>query len=111
VHRNAHTTLQAAADIVAVPGNTLRNIGIDAACKEETASVFDSCVVRRDEHDESNDSGAEEADHEHAASLQAIREIAAADTADAGCHVGGDGHQLGGFVRVAQGADDGGEEE
>ena len=55
VHRHADTAFGRAADVVAVPGDALGDVGVDAAGDEEDADVFDGVVLGGDEHDESDE--------------------------------------------------------
>lgn len=56
VHGDAYSALQGAADVVAVPGDTLGDVGVDAAGEEKAAGVLDSIVVGDYEHQEADDS-------------------------------------------------------
>lgn len=85
---------------------TLRYVGIDACSEKETSSVLDACVVGRDQHDEANNGRAEEADHEDATSLHAIREPATRDTEDTCHNVWRHGHQLSSVIGISQRSDD-----
>jgi len=53
--RNANTTLRGATDVVAVPGHTLRDVGVDTDCGEEGANVLDSVIIAGVEHREADD--------------------------------------------------------
>lgn len=55
VHRHTDTAFGGAADVVAVPGDALGDIGVDAAGDEEDADVFDGVVLGGDEHDEADE--------------------------------------------------------
>ena len=55
VHRHSDAAFGRAADVVAVPGDALRDVGVDAAGDEEDANVFDGVVLRGDEHDEADE--------------------------------------------------------
>ena len=55
VHSHSDTAFGRAADVVAVPGDALRDVGVDAAGDEEDANVFDGVVLRGDEHDEADE--------------------------------------------------------
>jgi len=57
VHCHADTAFGRAADVVAVPGDALGDVGVDAAGDEEDADVFDGVVLGGDEHDEADESG------------------------------------------------------
>lgn len=54
VHGHSDAALGRAADVVAVPRDALRDVGIDAAGDEEDADVFDGVVLGRDEHYEAD---------------------------------------------------------
>jgi len=55
VHGDTNTALQGAADIVAIPGNTLRHVGVDARREEEATSILHTCRLRGHEHDQTDD--------------------------------------------------------
>ena len=55
VHSDADTTLERAANVVAVPGHTLRHVGVDTGSQEEATGVLDSGVLGRNQHDEADD--------------------------------------------------------
>jgi hypothetical protein len=42
------------ADVVAVPGDSLRDVGVDAAGDEEDSNVFYDVVLAGDQHDEAD---------------------------------------------------------
>lgn len=54
MHRDADATLQRAADIITIPGDTLWHVGVDAAREEEAAGVLDLAVIGGDKHDKTN---------------------------------------------------------
>jgi hypothetical protein len=54
VHGDADTALGAAADVVPVPGDSRRDVGVDARGGEEAADIFDFGVVGGDEHREAD---------------------------------------------------------
>lgn len=45
VHGDPDTALDGTADIVAVPGHTLRHVGVDAGSDDEAGEVFDVVVL------------------------------------------------------------------
>jgi len=55
VHSDTNTTLDATANVVAVPGDTLGYVGVDTGSGEESAGVLDVVVVGADLHDEAAD--------------------------------------------------------
>lgn len=55
VHSHSNTAFGRAADIVAVPGDALGHVRVDAAGNEEDADVFDGVVLGGDEHDEADE--------------------------------------------------------
>lgn len=56
VHSHSNTAFGRAADVVAVPGDALGHVRVDAAGNEEDADVFDGVVLGGDEHDEADES-------------------------------------------------------
>lgn len=107
VHGNADTTLDAATNVVAVPGHTLGNVGVDSHGEEETTGILDMGVLRRDQHNKTKDRHKAEADHEDASSLESVGRPAASDTAETSNDVWWDSHQLCGVVGVSEGPDNG----
>lgn len=81
---NADTSLYATTNVVAIPSDTLRYIGVDTAGSKESAGILDVRVVGRDLHDESNDSQTGEANHEDATSFELVGEVTCSDTAHTG---------------------------
>ena len=96
VHRHSDATLGGAADVVAVPGDTLGYVWVYAARDEEDADVLDGVVLAADEHDEADESAdllarawqgwsrsdlryKDETDHEDAASLLPVGDVASTD--------------------------------
>jgi len=57
VHGHSDTAFCGAADVVAVPGDALGHVGVDATGDEEDADVFDGVVLGGDEHYEADESG------------------------------------------------------
>jgi hypothetical protein len=57
VHGHADAAFGRAADVVAVPGDSLWNVGVDAAGDEEDADVFYDVVLAGDQHDEADQAG------------------------------------------------------
>ena len=95
VHRDPDAAFHAAADVVSVPRDALRHVGVDAGGEEEAAGVFDVVFLLagcRDEHDEPDYRDDVEADHEEAAGAEAVGGPAACDAAEAGDDVWRDGH-------------------
>jgi len=111
VHGDTDTALGGSADVVAVPGDTLGHVGVDAACEEEGAGVFDVGVGGGDQEDQTCDGEEGEADHEDAAGSPLVCKVASSDAAETGDNVGRDGHELGSLVCVTKSFDDGWEEE
>lgn len=109
---NSDTPLRRSADVVAVPGDTLGHVGVDAHGSEECTGVLEGVVGRGDLQDEAEDGDAVEKDHVDAALAVAVRQVAAADAADARRDVRGYRHQLRRLVvGEAQAGDDGREEQ
>lgn len=111
VESNANTTLDTTTDVVSVPGYSLGYIGIDARGEEKAAGIFDVRVVRGDQHDQSDEGGNAESDHENATSFQLVGSPTSGDTAEACHNVWWYGHQLGLIVGVTKSPYDGGKEE
>jgi len=57
LHGNGDGALCAVGYIIGVPGDALRDVGVDAASREECARVLDVCVRRADEENEAENSG------------------------------------------------------
>lgn len=57
VHGDADTTLDRSTDVVTIPCNTLRNVGVDTRRSKECAGVLDVRLVRRSKQDEAKDAG------------------------------------------------------
>jgi hypothetical protein len=58
MHGYTDGSLEGAADVVPIPGNTLRYIGIYARSEEEATGVPHAVVVRGKEHNKTDDTGA-----------------------------------------------------
>jgi len=110
VHSNTDTTLGGATNIVTVPGNTLRNVGVDTASEEEDTSVLDVGVGGSDLQNNTKDGSEGETDHEDTASAESVGEVSTSDAAEAGNDVRRDTHELGLLVAVAESLNDGGQE-
>lgn len=54
VHGNTDTTLEGTTDVVAVPGDTLGNVGVDTAGDEESTKVLGAVGFDSGEDDETN---------------------------------------------------------
>lgn len=111
VHSYTNATLDRSANIVTIPRHTLGNVRVDPGSKQKTARIFDMRVLRGNEHDQTNQCGDVEPDHEQAASLEFVCGKASGDTTKAGHDVRRHSHELGLFVGVTQSLDDGGQEE
>lgn len=55
VHGNADTALEGTANVVAVPRDTLGDVGVDTRGEEEAAKVADTGIRRRNQANQSND--------------------------------------------------------
>jgi hypothetical protein len=55
VHGNANTTLERTTNVVAVPGDTLGNVGVDTAGDEESGEVLGTVGFNSSKDDETND--------------------------------------------------------
>lgn len=92
VHGNADPTFDAAADVVAIPGNTLGNVGIDSHSEEETSGVLDMGVLRSEQHDQTDNGDETKADHENASGLESVSRPATREGAETGNDIWGHGH-------------------
>ena len=110
MHGDADTTLGGPANVVAVPGDTLRDVGVDTASEKEDTGVLDMRVVGSNLENDTEHSGEGETDHEDTTSTQSVGKVSAGDTAEASNDVGRDTHKLSLFVAVAEGIDDSGQE-
>lgn len=115
VDRHAGGSLVASRQIVRDPGDVAGEGGIDAADGDEDTRVHDARdpAVRRggDADDEADPDGAHAAEDVGGALARAIREPGHSDGEDGGGDVDGDCEELCGGGKVAEFADDGGEEE
>lgn len=111
VHGDTDTALGGATDVVAVPGDTLRDVGVDARGHEEDTGVLDVRVLRCDLHDQAENGGDGEADHEDATSAETVGHVTTGDAAEAGNDVRGHAHELSLLVAVAKSLDNGGKEQ
>lgn len=102
MHGNAHSALDGTANVVSVPRDTLRDIGVDTASKEKASCIFDVRILGRNEHDEPDDGRDVEANHEDASSLELVGSEAARDAQEARDNVGWHGHKLCRLVRVIE---------
>ena len=57
MHGNGDGALCAVGYVIGVPGDALRDVGVDATSSEECARVLDVCVRRADEENEAENSG------------------------------------------------------
>ena len=57
MHGNGDGALRAVGYIIGVPGDALRDVGVDAASREECARVLYVCVRRANEENEAENSG------------------------------------------------------
>jgi len=87
MHRNSHGSFDRASDIVAIPCDTLGNIGEYPGSEEEAASVFDMRILRRDKHDQTNNSRTVKPDHEESSGLELISRETASNTTKASDNV------------------------
>lgn len=55
MHSNTNTTLERATNVVAVPGDTLGNVGVDTAGDEESGEVLGTMGFDCSKDDEAND--------------------------------------------------------
>ena len=54
VHGNTDTALEGTSDVVAVPGDTLRDVGVDTACDHEGGEVLGTVGVDSSKDDEAD---------------------------------------------------------
>lgn len=45
MHGNAHSSLDGTANVVSVPSNSLRDIGVDTTTEEEASGIFDMRIL------------------------------------------------------------------
>lgn len=55
MHGNTDTSLEGATDVVAVPGDTLRNVGVDAAGDHEGSKVLGTVGLDSSKNDKADD--------------------------------------------------------
>ena len=108
---DAHTSLDAASNIIAVPRDTLGHVWIDSRGKEKASSIFGVCVLRSLQQDEADQGSNAETNHEDATGLELVSSPAAGDTAEAGHDIGRHRHELSLVIGVSQSAHNRGEEE
>lgn len=111
VHGNTDTTLERTADVVAVPGDTLGNVGVDTAGDEESTKVLGAVGFDSGEDDETNYSDNAESNHVDTTLAVLISSETATDGEEAGDNVGRDRHELSNLVGVAKTLDNGGKED
>jgi hypothetical protein len=58
VHGNANTALEGAADVVAVPGDTLGYVGVDAGSDEEAGKVLGAVAFNAGQDSEADNANA-----------------------------------------------------
>lgn len=92
MHGNADTTFDTSANVVAIPGDTLGNVGIDSHGEEETSGILDMGVLRSEQHDQTDNGDETEADHENASGLESVSCPSTCEGAETGNDVWGDGH-------------------
>lgn len=97
--------------VVRQPAHHDRRAGEDARADEEGAAILDQGPGCGDEHDVADDGHRGAYEHEDAALLVLVRQVRDDQDGEEGGHVGRDGEQVGIYLGVAEGGDDGGEEE
>lgn len=110
VHGNSNTTFGGSANVVTVPGNTHRYVGVNSSSGEEGSQVLNTRLVTGDQHDKSNDTETAEKDHEDPTLTLPIGKITTTNCADTGKDVRRDSHELRLLVGVAHNLDNGREE-
>lgn len=111
VHGNTNTTLERTTNVVAVPGDTLGNIGVDTAGDEESGEVLGTVGFDSSKDDETNDGDNTEEDHVDTTLAMSISSETTADGEETGDDVGRNRHELSHLVGVAETLDDGGKED
>lgn len=111
VHGDADTSLERATDVVTVPGDTLGNVGVDAAGDHEGGKVLGAVALGAEEDGETDDGDEAESDHVDTSLLVLIGDEATTDGEETGDDVGRDTHELSHVVAVAETLDNGGEED
>jgi len=128
VHGNTNSSLGSTADVVPVPCNTQRNVGVNsvshclAKCEglnanniprddEEGADILDVGFVCRNQHDKPDNGDDAEAYHVWSTLLGPVGQESSGDSNDTAENIGRNAHQLRLVVGVAHVFDDGGEEE
>lgn len=111
VHGDTDTTLGGTTNVVTVPGDTLRDVGVDTASEKEDTGVLDVRVVGSDLEDDTEHGGKSETDHEDTTSAQLIGKVSTSDADEASNDVRRNTHELSLFVAVAKGFDDSWQEE
>jgi hypothetical protein len=111
VHGDTDTTLSGTTNVVTVPGDTLRDVGVNATGKEEDTGILDVGVIRADLENNTEHGGEGEPDHEDTASAQFVGKVSTSDAAEASNNVRRNAHELSLIVGVAKGLDDGRQEE
>lgn len=111
VHGNTNTALEGTTDVVAVPGDTLRNIGVDTAGDEESSKVLGAVGVDSGEDDETDHSDKAESNHVDTTLAVSVSSETATNGEETGNNVGRNRHELSNLVGVAKRLDDGGKED
>ena len=111
MHGNTHTTLEGAADVVSVPGDTHWNQWVDTGGSEESADVLNSWLVSAQEHRKTGDGNQLECSHEETTLPHLISSPTGGNGEKTGDHVWWYGHKLSGLVGMAHDFDDGWKEE
>lgn len=111
VHGDTNTTLGGTTDVVTIPGNTLRNVGVDTTGKEEDTGILDVGVGGCDLENDTEHGSESETNHEDTARTETVGEVSTSDAAEAGNDVRRNTHELGLLVAVAEGLDNCGQEE
>lgn len=85
MHRDAHSALQATADVIPVPRDTHRHEGVDAGRREERPCVLNSRLGGGGEHGEAENGGELKHEHEDAALFHLVC-CEAGGNGEAACH-------------------------
>ena len=83
MHRQRNASFGGATSVVAVPGHTLRGIGVRARCEKESSGIFHVVVVGGNQHDKASNSDGVEAKQNGGTSLKSVSQIACKETEEA----------------------------
>lgn len=111
VHSNTDTTLDGATNVVTVPGDTLRDVGVDTRGKEESTGILGTVVLSGNEKDKTDDRDDIKAHHVDTTLLVHIGDDTTSDAESTGNDVRRNGHKLSALIGVSERLDNGRKEE